>query len=238
MKVNGTYSPDRLQKAIGNMAGTHLGFKSSLDGGIKTFPDATTQIVEIKRVYPSRKIVEFSFIDSKEIYTAYALLDYWHREGKDKNITPENPISYEKEVNWPFTAPETTSPDLITILQLLVLMGVSGAPPMLTIIQKLTSKLQGKREVLGLIQNQKITLQTLLKALEINTQELENITDIKLLENPQKEEPTDIKTTKNKNNSDNEQSNYIEPKEPLYGAITPIKGEKNRGYLFIWFIKL
>ena len=36
----------------------------------------------------------------------------------------------------------------------------------------------------------------------------------------------------------NNGSDYIEPKEPLYGTVTPIKGDKNRGYLFLGFIKL
>lgn len=235
MRVNSTYSPDRLEKAIGNIAGAQLGFKKSIDGGIKTLPDTTTQIVEIKRIYPTQKIIEFSFIDSPETYTAHALLDYWQREGKDKKIPLKTQnLNLEKEVTWPFTTPETTSPDLITILQLLILMGVKGAAPMLTIIQKLTTTLQGKLEVLELIQNQKITLKMLLKTLNINTQEPENITDIKLLENLQKEE-TNTKTNKNE---DNEQTDYIKPKETLYGAITPIKGDKNHGYLFLGFIKL
>lgn len=154
MAHNTTYSPNRLQKAIGNIAGAHLGFPPSAEGGVKPLPSTTAEIVEIKHIYPHKRCVEFCFLGSDTLHTAHALLDYWHKDGTDQFQPPANLNipTIQKEPSWPHTTPENSSPDLLTILQLILLSGAPTAPALPPIIQQLNQTLGGQQNTVKLLQ--------------------------------------------------------------------------------------
>lgn len=183
MTPNITYSPSRLQKAIGNIAGTHLGFPPSAEGGVKPLPQTTAEIVEIKHIYPTKKCVDFYFPGSDTLQTAHALLDYWDREGTDKFQPPKNlnlPL-IPLEPSWPFTTPENNSPDLMTIIQLILLSGAPTAPAFPPIIQTLIQKMGNQQNTVKLLQNLtqsgSLDLTTLIQIAGLNETKIKELLD-------------------------------------------------------------
>ena len=82
------------------------------------------------------------------------MVDYWHREGTDDFQPPENLNlpSMQKERSWPYTTPENNSPDLTTIIQLILLSGAPNAPAMPPIILQLNQILGGQQNTVKLLQ--------------------------------------------------------------------------------------
>jgi hypothetical protein len=244
MSSNSTYTPNRLQKAIGNIAGTHLGFKPNPEGGVKPLPETTAEIAEIQKIYPQKKCVEFCFIGSKTIHKAYALLDYWHQEGTDQFQPPLDLKlpNIPQESSWPHTTPKNNSPDLITILQLILLSGAPNAPTLPPLIQQLNQILGSQQNTIKLLQtlagSGTLDLKILFSIIGIDETKIKNITNTPPI--PEIETPT-IETPHIPNEIPHQPIPNIPqveiPTEPLYGAVIPLKGDKTQGYLLLGFIK-
>ena len=236
-----TYTPNRLQKAIGTIAGAQLGFNPSPEGGVKPLPETSAEIVEIKKIYPTRRYVDFCFLGSDTIHSAYAMVDYWHREGTDDFQPPENlnlPFM-QKERSWPYTTPENNSPDLATVVQLILLSGAPNAPAMPPIILQLNQILGGQQNTVKLLQmlsgSGSLNLSMLFGLIGLKVPSLED------LKNPEKlKDLTQIPDIQDLNKIEPITNNpkAETPKEPLHGAVIPLKGDKTQGYLLLGFIKL
>ena len=235
------YTPNRLQKAIGNIAGTQLGFNPNPEGGIKPLPETTAEIVEIKKIYPHHRTVDFCFLGSNTIRSAYAMVDYWHREGTDDFQPPENlnlPFM-QKERSWPYTTPENNSPDLATVVQLILLSGAPNAPALPPIILQLNQILGGQQNTVKLLQilsgSGSLNITMLLQLLGIKAPSLEDLTKPDKLKDLTKiPDVPDINKIEELNSNPEAET----PQEPLHGAVIPIKGDKTQGYLLLGFIKL
>jgi hypothetical protein len=244
MNHSRTYSPNRLQKAIGNIAGTHLGFNPRHDGSMKPLPQTSAEIVEIKKIYPTCRSVDFCFMGSDTLHTAQALLDYWHREGTDKFQPPETLKlpSNQNESAWPFTTPETNSPDLMTIGQLILLSGAPTAPNLPPIIQALIQKMGGQQNTVKLLQkltgSGSLNIEMLLKIIGLDTtlKKSSNIEELtkKIITDDDKINVPNIPPVETPNTL----NMGLVPQEPLHGTVIPLKGDKTQGYLLLGFIKL
>lgn len=230
------YTPIRLQKAIGNIAGAQLGFNPSPEGGVKPLPETSAELVEIKKIYPHQRTVDFCFMGSDTIHSAYAMVDYWHREGTDDFQPPETlNIPTMKERSWPYTTPENNSPDLTTIIQLILLSGAPNAPALPPIILQLNQILGGQQNTVKLLQmlsgSGSLNIHMLFQILGLKAPRLED------LANPEKlkdlTQLPDLSKIEDLNHSPEAET----PKEPLHGAVIPLKGDKTQGYLLLGFIK-
>ena len=235
--MTATYTPNRLQKAIGTIAGAQLGFDPRPEGGVKPLPETSAEIGEIKKIYPTHRCVDFCFLGSDTIHTAYAMVDYWHREGTDDFHPPGN-LKPEENVSWPFTTPEKDNVDLLTQLYLLSLI----YPPfqtLLPVIQQLIKSMGGQHNVIKLLQilasQNSLNLSMLFQLIDLKAPSLED------LKNPEKlKDLTQLPNIPDANKIKDLTSipETKTPKEPLHGAIIPLKGDKTQGYLLLGFIKL
>lgn len=233
-----TYSPIRLQKAIGNIAGAQLGFNPSPEGGVKPLPETCAEIVEIKKIYPPRRYVDFCFLGSDITHSAYAMVDYWHREGMDDFQPPQGVNGGNKILSWPFTTPEKDNIDLLTQISLLSLI----YPPfksLLPLIQQLVDIMGGQHNVIKLLQmlasNDSLNLSMLFQLIGLKAPSLEDLKNPeKLKELTHLQDIADLSKIKDLNSVPETET----PKEPLYGAVIPLKGDKTQGYLLLGFLKL
>lgn len=233
-----TYSPIRLQKAIGNIAGAQLGFNPSPEGGVKPLPETSAEIVEIKKIYPPRRCVDFCFLGSDTIHSAHAMVDYWHREGMDDLQPPQGINGGSNTLSWPFTTPEKDNIDLLTQISLLSLI----YPPfksLLPVIQQLVDIMGGQHNVIKLLQilasNDSLNLSMLFQLIGLKAPSLDDLTNPeKLKELTQPPNIPDLKKIKDLTTNPEVKI----PKEPLYGAVIPLKGDKTQGYLLLGFMKL
>jgi hypothetical protein len=244
MNPTTTYSPGRLQKAIGNIAGNHLGFKPGSDGGVKPLPETSAEIVEIKKIYPQRRSVDFCFLGSDTLHSASAMVDYWHREGTDDFQPPGN-LKPDKDVSWPFTTPEKDNVDLLTQINLLSLI----YPPfqaLLPAIQQLIEAMGGQHNVIKLLRilasQNSLNLLALFKLVGLeapNLKELTNLPDASLDATNKVKKVTSTLTEDVGKVKDLTSVPEVQiPKEALYGAVIPLKGDKTQGYLLLGFMKL
>jgi hypothetical protein len=141
-----TYSNSRLQKVIGEISGAQLGFDKKHNNETKPLPDTSAFLVDVKRIYPTERMVEFSFKNKEEennIYKAWVLVDHWYREGLDlypsmdqiqetaTNILINSGLPLPTHVlkkTWPYYPPDGKPADLKTLLPLLTLLvpGLQG----------------------------------------------------------------------------------------------------------------
>ena len=181
--------------------------------------------------------MDFCFLGSDTIHTAYAMVDYWHREGADDFHPPGN-LKPEENVSWPFTTPEKDNVDLLTQLYLLSLI----YPPfqtLLPVIQQLIKSMGGQHNVIKLLQilasQNSLNLSMLFQLIDLKAPSLED------LKNPEKlKDLTQLPNIPDANKIKDLTSipETKTPKEPLHGAIIPLKGDKTQGYLLLGFIKL
>jgi hypothetical protein len=90
-----TFTNQRLKEAIGTLSAQHLGLPPNTTGN--PIPDTKPLIVEVKKVHPTSRSIEFCFKNSPtdNRYIAHANVDHWYREGKDtKKHEGEGIISF------------------------------------------------------------------------------------------------------------------------------------------------
>lgn len=110
-----TFTNQRLKEAIGTISAQHLGLPLENLGNGSLIPDNTPLIVEVTKIYPTTRNIEFRFkntpsdnIDNCRHYIAHANVDHWYTEGKDKDKTGNDTIT--------------------TIITLLSMLGIPGTP--------------------------------------------------------------------------------------------------------------